>query len=139
MSLKSVFNKMVVADQEKIASARAAAGLPPPPPDVSQFDPALMKQAQDYDEIGRILARNVFSDLLQEELDKTAMPVPQKKAMHENMMAVATGKKKRAAAPPTGHAPDHEAKVAAAKKKILARMAKDPGYVSKLVAKHQRA
>ena len=132
-SLKEVFGAMVSRDHVKVAQARVAAGLPPPPPDLSQAPPELVKQAQDYDQIGRILAHNVFSDLVQEELDKTAMPGPEKARMHGEMMAAARGQRKRKSAAPTGH----EAKVAAAKKKILQRMAKDPGMVSKLVAKHQ--
>ena len=49
-SLKEVYGNRVQKDHVKVAQARAAAGLAPRP-DLSQTDPGLLKQAQDYDHV----------------------------------------------------------------------------------------
>lgn len=154
-SLKAVFSAMQSRDHEKVAEVRAAQGLPPPPPDLSQVNPGLLKQAQDYDTVGRILARQVFADMVKEAVDESmpAASEEDKKSAFEEAMASAMGGKKEKKEgedereyserkPEEGEEKKEEEKQAAAKikakkKKILAKMASDPQYVAKLVAKYQ--
>jgi len=147
-SLKEVYARMVQTDHVKIAQARAAAGLPPKP-DLSQADPALLKQAQDYDRIGRILAHQVFADLVKEAVDEANVPEEKKEETVESLLAAARGeapaekkeekkegegeseKKEDAASAEEGE------KKEAARRRILTKMAQDPAYFSYLLAKHQ--
>lgn len=141
-SLKEVYSGLVQQDQVKVAQVRAAQGLPPQV-DLSQVDPDLLKQAQDYDQIGRILARHVFVDLVKEAMDEAGVPEEKKEEELAKVLAMANGEKKPEDEKKEGAgdekkdepAPEEEKK-AAAKRAILAKMARDPKYVSQLIAKH---
>lgn len=140
MSLKAVYGSLVEQDHIKVAAARQAAGLPPQV-DMSQVDPGLMKQAQDYDKIGRILAHHVFADLCKQAIDEAGVPEEKKDAELERLLSQANGEKpaeKKDDKKPEDKSDAEGEKKEAAKKAILNRMAKDPVYVSKIVAKHQK-
>lgn len=156
-SLKAVFGAMQSRDHEKVAQVRAAQGLPPVR-DLRQVDPGLLKQAQDYDAIGRTLAHHVFADMVKTAVDE-AMPgageADKQSAFEEAMASAMGGKKKekkegdeeddseyeektepRESKEDSGEEKTSAAKVRAKKKKILAKMAADPQYVSRLISKH---
>jgi hypothetical protein len=155
-SLKEVFSAVTARDHEKVAQVRVAQGLPAQP-DLSHTDPDLIKQAQDYDSIGRTLAHHVFADMVKQAVDE-AMPDAsegdKKSAFEEAMAEAMSGKKAKKEGedeseyeerkPSSGdeEKKDGEEKTSAAKlkakkKKILAKMAQDPQYVARLVAKYQ--
>lgn len=147
-SLKEVFNGMQQLDHVKVAQARAAQGLPPVV-DLSHVDPALIKQAQDYDHIGRILAHRAFFDMLKEAVDASPIPDDKKDEELQRLMASANGEKKddkdkkKDEDKGDDKEPEGEKKEAAKKavmmkkkKKILAKMAEDPNYVAHLIAKY---
>lgn len=159
-SLKEVFGAMQSRDHEKVAQARVAQGLPAQP-DLSRADPDLIKQAQDYDSIGRTLAHHVFADMVKQAVDE-AMPGASegdKKSAFEEAMAEAMSGGKKDKKEGADEEDDREyeerkpssgdeekkdgeektsaAKLKAKKKKILAKMAQDPQYVARLVAKYQ--
>lgn len=154
-TLKAVFGAMQSRDHEKVAQVRAAQGLPPER-DLSQVPPELIKQAQDYDHIGRTLAHVVFADMVKQAVDE-AMPAASesdKKSAFEEAMASAMGGGKKekkegederdyeekkpddGEEKKDGEEKTSAAKLKAKKKKILAKMAADPAYMSQLVAKH---
>lgn len=136
-SLKEVYASITQQDHVKMAQARAAAN---DGPDMSNVDPGLLKQAQDYDHIGRILAHNVFADMLKTATEETmpdASDEEKAKALAA-LLAAANGEKK-----PEGEGeekaeekPAEEEKKASVKAAILQRMAQDPEYVSHLVGKY---
>jgi len=155
-SLKEVFGAMQSRDHEKVAQVRAAQGLPAQP-DISHADPDLIKQAQDYDAIGRTLAHHVFADMVKQAVDE-AMPGAsegdKKSAFEEAMAEAMSGKKAKKEGEDEseyeerkpsegdeekkdGEEKTSAAKMKAKKKKILAKMAQDPQYVARLVAKYQ--
>ncbi len=139
MSLKAVYLDVVQRDHEKVAQARAAQGLPPQV-DLSQVDPELLKQAQDYDQVGRILAHHVMADIIKEAMDEAGVPEEKKEEALEDAMATARGEKKDDKDKDKKKDEDkgeEGEKKEAMKQQILAKMAKDPAYVAKLVAKHQ--
>lgn len=149
-SLKEVYQGVVQRDHEKVAAARAAQGLPPQV-DLSQVDPELLKQAQDYDLTGRILAHHVMADLIKEALDEAGVADDKKDAMLADAMAAARGEKKDDKdKKDDGDKKDDDAdkkddekkeeaeKMAAATRRILEKMAKDPTYVAQLAAKHKQ-
>jgi hypothetical protein len=143
-SLKEVFNGMQALDHVKVAQVRAAQGLPPQV-DLSQVDPALLKQAQDYDQIGRILAHRAFADMLKEAIDASPIPDDKKDEELARLMGQANGEKKKDEKKEDDKdkkdEPEGEKKEAAKKavmkkkKEILAKMAQDPNYVAHLIAK----
>lgn len=149
-SLKEVYGAMAAQDQEKIAEARAAeAGV-----EYVEVDAALLKQAQDYDHIGRVLAHHVFVDMVKQAVDESMPGASEEEKSEEakKMYDKATGegeseeekKKKeearRKAEEGEGEGEDEDEgeseKEAHVKQQILARMANDPEYVSHLVAKY---
>lgn len=139
-SLKEVYSNLTQHDHVKVAAARAAQGLPPQV-DMSQFDDELIKRAQDYDQIGRVLAHHVYTDLVKQALDEAGVPEEKKEDELARLMAVARGEKpaeekKEEAKDEGGEGEKKEAAKRAKKKAILAKMAADPAYVSQLVAKH---
>jgi len=66
-SLKEVFTTMQGQDHVKEAQAQAVAEHGPA---FANVDAELIKQAQDYDHIGRVLAHNVFADLIKQAMDE---------------------------------------------------------------------
>lgn len=135
-SLKEVYASIAQHDQVKVAQVRASRGEV----DTSNVDPELLKQAQDYDHIGRILAHNVFADMLKtatEEAMPEASDEEKAKALAA-LLAAANGEKA-----PEGEKSEsseakseEEEKKASIKEAILHRMAQDPEYVSALVGKY---
>ncbi|MBP9826354.1 MAG: hypothetical protein KBF21_19155 [Thermoanaerobaculia bacterium] len=160
-SLKAVFGAMQSRDHEKVAQVRASQGLPRER-DLSQVDPGLLKQAQDYDHIGRVLAHNVFADMVKTAVEEAlpgASEADKKSAFEEAMESAMSGKKKEKkegtdeeddaeyeekTEPREEKKEEGEEKTSAAKvkvmkakkKKILAKMAADPKYMSALVNKY---
>jgi hypothetical protein len=147
-SLKEVFTAMQGHDHEKVAQARAVAQHGP---SFANVDAELLKQAQDYDHVGRVLAHHVFADLIKQAMDEE-MPdasEEEKKTGLEALMASARGEKKgdddededeksEAAGEKDDEKEDdaEEEKKASVRAAIIHRMARDPEYVSQLIAKH---
>lgn len=132
-SLKDVYSTMVERDMEKAAAYVEQQGY-------AEVDEDMVKQAQDYDHIGRILAHNVFTDMLKTAMDETSpeMTDEEKAKALAAMLAMANG---QAPAKKEEESEESEKKAAAkanVKAAVLARMAKDPKYVSHLVGKHSR-
>lgn len=146
-SLKEVFGAMQSRDHVKVAAARAARGLPPAPPSLADVDPELLKQAQDYDQIGRILAHHVFADMVKEAVDEAAPDASDedKKKAVEEALAMARGEKKpddekKDDDKPKDGETEKQAAVRVAKMKkkklIMKKMAEDPAYIAQLVRKY---
>jgi len=137
-SLKEVYATITQQDQVKVAQVQASRG----DVDTSDIDPGLLKQAQDYDSIGRILAHNVFADMLKTAADE-AMPdasEEEKAKALAALLAAANGEKKDEPGEGEGEAAKDEEeeseKKASIKAAVLERMAQDPAYVSHLVGKY---
>ena len=75
-TMKEVLENLYAEDQVKIASAEAEEQLGVP---LAGVDPELVKQAQEYDFIGRVLAHNAFADLVKEALDEEMAGEPEDK------------------------------------------------------------
>jgi hypothetical protein len=134
-SLKEVYASIAQQDHVKVAQARAVeTGMP----DLSGVDPGLIKQAQDYDHIGRILAHNVFADMLKTALDESAPEASdEEKALAlAAMLAAANGEKPKEEEGKDEEKSEQEEKKASIKAAILQRMAQDPEYVSAMVGKY---
>lgn len=141
-SLKEVFGAMQAQDHEKLAQAEAVQQYGP---GFAEVDPGLLKQAQDYDYIGRVLAHNVFSDMVKEAMEE-AMPgasEDDKKKEVAKILAKATGQGGEDDEDEDDDEDDEgedegeeSEKKAAVQAQILQRMAEDPEYVSYLVSKH---
>lgn len=137
-SLKEVYATITQQDQVKVAQVRASRGEV----DTSNVDPGLLKQAQDYDSIGRILAHNVFGDMLKQAADE-AMPdasEEEKAKALAALLAAANGEKPKESAEGEGEGESDKdeaaEKKASVKAAVLDRMARDPEYVSRLVGKY---
>jgi len=136
-SLKSVYNAITEQDFEKAAQAEVVEHYGQ---SFAEADPEMLKQAADYDYIGRIVAHNVFSDLIKEAMDE-AMPdasEDEKKKEADKVIAKAKGE-----APAEDEKKDKKdekeeesEKTAAYRQAVLERMYSDPGYVQALIAKH---
>ncbi len=125
-SLKDVYQGLV--ELEKRAEAERA------DPQGALTDQAklAMQQAQDYDQVGRALARQVFADQIKEAT--AHLPVghgPGHK--HEDGLPCAPHCEHH------GKGAEHAEKRASLERAILDRMARDPAYLAGLIAKHQRA
>jgi len=138
-SLKDVYFAMVEEDHTKMAQARAVQQYGH---DFSDVDPGLLKQAQDYDTIGRIMAHNVFTDLVKEAMDE-AMPgasEEEKKKEVEKVLAKATGQGGDEEDEEEEEEDEEESedseKKASVKIAVLRRMQQDPEYVSYLLSKY---
>lgn len=153
-SLKEVFTAMQGRDHEKIAQAEAVAQHGP---EFANVDAELLKQAQDYDHIGRVLAHHVFADMIKQAMDEE-MPdasEDEKKEGLEALMSAARGEKKgEGGEKDEGEKKDEDEgekkgegeekdedeeegeKKASVRNAILQRMASEPEYVSQLIAKH---
>lgn len=142
-SLKEVYGAMTHQDHVKVAQVRQARGERVPP-DMSGVDPALLKQAQDYDQIGRVLAHHVFADLVKEAMDDMPLSEEEKAKELAKVLAMANGEappkegegEKKEEEPKGEEAEKKAAAKAKAKKKILKKMAEDPNYLSALISKH---
>jgi predicted aconitase len=135
-SLKAVYQSIVQQDQVKLAQVRYERGEV----DTSNVDPGLLKQAQDYDHIGRILAHNVFADMLKTALDETA-PAASDEEKAKALAALLAAANGEATAhegkeTPAEEKKEEEEKKASVKHAILQRMSQDPEYVSALVGKY---
>lgn len=143
-SLKEVYFAMAEQDHTKLAQANAVEQYGQEFIDV---DPGLVKQAQDYDAIGRIMAENVFTDMVKEAVDDEMAGYPEKEKKKEVASIVAKAK---------GEAPSKEEEEEKEKEKeeyekkepetekkasirhaILQRMQQDPEYVSSLLSKYE--
>ena len=144
-SLKEVFSAMAEQDHTKLAQAQVVEEYGQEFVDV---DPDLIKQAQDYDTIGRIMAHNVFTDLVKEAMDE-AMPYAsedEKKKEADKVIAKAKGEKSedededkdkkddKKKEKFEGPMAEKKANVQAA---IIERMQQDPEYVSYLLSKYE--
>lgn len=130
-SLKDMYNVLVDADQEKIAEAQIAAEYGE---EFVGVDEDLIKQAEDYDTVGRILAHNVFGDLVKEAVEDE-MPQAPDEEKKKKLMAIMA--KARGEAPPKDEeGEEEEEKKAHVASLVLERMSEDPEYVSALVAKY---
>ena len=137
-SFKDVYSAMVEQDFAKEAAAQATEefGF-----DVSNVDNDLIKQAQDYDHIGRVLAHQVLGDLVKEAMDEELPGASEEKKKEEaaKLMAKARGegggdeKKKDDEEDEQDEETEKKASITA---QILERMAGDPDYVSHLISKH---
>lgn len=141
-SLKAAYMAIIEQDHVKEAQAQATAQYGA---DFSDVNPELIKQAQDYDYIGRVLAHHVMADLVKEAMDEE-MPEAsdeEKKKGLEAIMAKARGEKSETSdeekKKKEGSSDEEEAtkeKKASIKASILQRMGQDPNYVSYLISKH---
>ena len=139
-SLKEVLGALNEQDHVKEAQAQATEQYGA---DFSEVNPELIKQAQDYDYIGRVLAHHVMADLVKEAVDEEAPESSEedKKKQLAAIMAKARGEKSE---DDEGEGEDDEdeekgeesEKKASIKAAILQRMSQDPNYVSHLIAKH---
>jgi hypothetical protein len=126
-SLKDVYHTLVSEDMSKVAEAYADQYV--------EVDEGMLKQAQDYDHIGRILAHNVFADMLKTAADESSpeLSEEEKAKVVAAMLAMANGQ-----APPKKEEEKSEEgeKKASVKAAILSRMSQDPEYVAHLVGKY---
>jgi len=102
-SLKSYYSRLVEIDQEKTAAQNE--------PQVEIADEAI-KQASDYENIGRALAHQVWDELVKEAEIQSTEQAAEAEAVEQNE------------------------KVASLKNAILQRMAEDPEYAAHLAAKY---
>ena len=143
-SLKEVYANITHQDHVKVAQARPQQVQAAP----TSIDGALLKQAQDYDSIGRILAHNVFGDMLKTALDESAPGASdeEKAKALALLLAAANGEKPaeseededEAAADKDEATEKKAAAKKAVKKAIIAKMGKDPKYAAALVGKYTR-
>jgi hypothetical protein len=139
-SLKEVYGALSEVDHVKEAQAEASEQYGA---DFSDVNPELIKQAQDYDYIGRVLAHHVMADLVKEAVDEEAPEASEdeKKKQLAAIMAKARGEgggeekddEKKDDEEEEGEESEKKASIKAA---ILERMSHDPDYVSHLIAKH---
>ena len=135
-SLKDVYFAMVDQDHVKVAQAQAVEQYGQ---DFSGVDPALLKQASDYDAIGRKMATDAFSDMVKEAMDE-AMPYAskeEKKKEADKVIAKAKGEKSD-----DDDDDDYDDKGEESEKKaqvkiaVLRQMQQDPEYVAQLLSKY---
>lgn len=136
-SLKDVYSTLVSQDQEKLAQAQVVENYGEA---FVGVDNELLKQAEDYDHIGRTLAHGVMGDLLKEAVDDE-MPEAGEEEKKKKLMALMA--KARGEPQGEGGKEDEEgSKEEAAEKKayvasaVLAKMAQDPEYTQQLLAKY---
>jgi hypothetical protein len=123
-SLKDVYQSLL--DHEK-----RAAEASDPQATASDQAKLAMQQADDYDQVGRALARQVFADQIKEATAHLPMGHgPGHK--HEDGMPCSPHCEHH------GKGTQHAEKKASLERAILDRMARDPAYLAELIAKHQR-
>lgn len=137
-SLKEVLGALNEQDHVKEAQAQASEELGT---DLSDANPELVKQAQDYDHIGRVLAHHVMADLVKQAMDEEAPAASDddKKKKLEEIMSKARGEKSEEDAKKDDEEGEESEKKASIKAAILEKMSQDPDYVSHLIAKHYPA
>jgi hypothetical protein len=135
-SFKDVYFAMTEQDIVKEAEAQASEQFGT---DMSNVDGDLVKQAQDYDYIGRVLAHQVLGDLVKEAMDEE-MPhssEEDKEKEKAKLMAKARGEGGDEKKDEDKDEDEEETeKKASIKQAIMDRMAGDPDYVSHLISKH---
>lgn len=132
-SLKEVYFAMAEQDHTKLAQAQAVEQYGSEFIDV---DPELIKQAEDYDTVGRIMAHNVFNDMVKEAVDEEMIGAPEEEKKKEVAKLIA---KAKGEAPPEGEKEEEEPeseKKASIRNAVLHRMQQDPAYVSHLLSKY---
>lgn len=137
-SMQAVYQAMVDMDHVKLAQADAVRQYGPA---FADADPGLLKTAEDYDYIGRVLAHHVLADMVKQALDEEGGMSPEEKAKR---LAMLMGRARGEEGPGEDEEEDEdkkdgepgEEKKAAVKAAILQRMANDPNYISHLVSKH---
>ena len=129
-SLREIFATMEEVDQEKVAHAQPHGEAP-------NFDDDLIKQAQEYDSVGRVLAHHVFADMVKEavEADEDSSK-EEKKKRYEKLMRKAKGEKSEDDDKDDKDEGDEDEKKASVKAAVLERMQQDPEYVQYLLSKH---
>ena len=132
-SLKEVYGALTEADMEKAAEAGGY--------EYVEVDEALIKQAEDYDTCGRILAHTVFEEMVKEAVEEEAAamggaPEEEKKKKVMALLAKARGEAPKEEEEEEEEKGEEGEKKASIKSAILERMAHDPEYVSALIAKH---
>lgn len=140
-SLKEAFDTLVEHDQVKIAEAQVSEQIGA---DLSGVDEGLIKQAQDYDYIGRVMAHHAFADMVKEALDEEMAGEPEEKKKEElakilakaNGEAPAEGEKKEKKPEDEEEEGEEGEKKAAIRQAILDKMASDPDYAAYLAAKY---
>jgi len=136
-SLKEVYAGIAQQDHVKVAQAR---DTHVESADYSDVDAGLMKQAQDYDNVGRILAHNVFSDMLKTALDESAPGAGDEEKAKALVALLAAANGEKAAEGEDEDESEEKSeegeKKASAKEAILRRMSQDPQYVAHLVGKY---
>ena len=140
-SLKEVYFALAEQDHVKLAQAQAAEQYGP---DFSDIDPALIKQAQDYDTVGRIMAHNDFAEMIKEAVEEGMPGAPEEKKEDEvkKLLAKARGEAPAEKEKEEGEEEEEEEeeeegeKKAAVKVAVLRRMQQDPEYVSYLLSKY---
>jgi hypothetical protein len=133
-SLKDVYFAMADQDHTKLAQAQAVEEYGH---DFADVDPGLVKQAQDYDTVGRVMAHNVFTDLVKEAMDEAMPGAPEeaKKKELAKILAKAKGEKSEEEDEEDEGSPEAEKK-AHVQAAIIGRMQQDPEYVSYLLSKY---
>lgn len=138
-SLKDVYSAMTEQDHTKLAQAEAVEQYGH---DFADVDPSLVKTAQDYDTIGRVMAHNVFADLVKEAMDEAMPGAPEgeKKKELAKILAKAKGEKSEDKDEDEDEDEDKgpvSEKKASVQAAVLARMQQDPEYVSYLLSKYE--
>lgn len=136
-SLKEVYNNLAHQDHEKVAQYNADHGIQ----DYSDIDADLLKQAQDYDSIGRIMAHNAFGDMLKQAAEDALPGVSEEDKAKAIAALLAAANNEPSAVTDEdedeeGTAPSVAEKKASIRDAVLERMAQDPAYVAQLVGKY---
>lgn len=131
-SLKDIYGAMVHQDMEKQAEYEE---------EYFDYDDAIIKQAQDYDNVGRILAHNVFTDLVKEAMDEAMPGASEGEKAKEVAKVIAKSKGEKSEDDEEDDEDEKEKdekseKTAAYRQAVLQRMYEDPAYVQELVAKY---
>lgn len=136
-SMKEVYEAVVA--HEKTASAAGEAGGDAG--SVTDEDAAMYKKAEDYEMVGRIMARQIYADLVKEAMpfghgpghkhEDTDDECPPHCEHHKKSDDKEDDKGKEEEIEEA-----LEAKHASVKAEILQRMAQDPAYAAEIFAKH---
>ena len=134
-SFKEVYEALNEQDLVKEAEAQASEHFGA---DMSNVDSELIKQAEDYDHIGRVLAHQVLGDLVKEAMDEEMPGASEedKDKEKEKLMAKARGEapaKKDEKEEKDDEETEKKASIASA---IMDRMYEDPDYLNHLISKH---
>jgi len=135
-SLKDVYVALAEQDHVKEAQARARQEYGP---DFANVNPELLKQAQDYDYIGRVMAHSAMQDLIKQAMDEE-MPEAGEDEKKKKMMALMAkargegGGEEESKKKEDGE--EEEEKKASVRSAILDRMVHDPDYLAMMVAKY---